>query len=441
MTGLLLLTWAVLLPACWLGWQLLRQNGRLLLRLEELEKRLDHLEFGEGDEPAGLPVGSEAPAFELPDLSGNSKTLVEFRGQPLLLIFFNPACGFCRELAPKLAPHLLQGQAPSEGRAPRVPDIRPAQEGHGLVELGPPDEGRPRLLIVSTGSAEANRKLFDEHRLIRPVLLQKDSEVATAYQVNGTPGGYLIDREGKIASELAMGAEDLLALAAVKAESRNQKAEMGQGLGGPVDRNGDGRADRFKERSLVRSKIKRDGLKAGTPAPDFRLPRLDGRGDLGLEDLRGRRVLLVFSSPHCGPCNTLAPELEKFHRRCVTTADATRDEVGRAVPCAPQHAERSPNGALGTALPTLGTAVVMISRGEPKENRAKVKEYGLTFPIVLQQQWEVSRRYAMFATPIAYLIDEAGVITQDVAVGADAILNLMAGAGRWVHESEEVTHV
>ena len=52
--------------------------------------------------------------------------------------------------------------------------------------------------------------------------------------------------------------------------------------------------------------------------------------------------------------------------------------------------------------------VVMISKGEPKENRAKVKEHGLTFLIILQQQWEISRRYARFATPIAYLIDEAG---------------------------------
>ena len=72
----------------------------------------------------------------------------------------------------------------------------------------------------------------------------------------------------------------------------------------------------------------------------------------------------------------------------------------------------------------------MVSRGEPKENRAKVKEHGLTFPVVLQQQWEISRRYAMFATPVAYLIDEAGVIAHDVAVGTDAILELMTKAGR-----------
>src|SRR3954467_2090348 len=54
---------------------------------------------------------------------------------------------------------------------------------------------------------------------------------------------------------------------------------------------------RFSNGSLARSKIKRDGLKAGTAAPEFRLPRLDGRGDLELTELRGTRVLLVFSNP------------------------------------------------------------------------------------------------------------------------------------------------
>jgi hypothetical protein len=77
----------------------------------------------------------------------------------------------------------------------------------------------------------------------------------------------------------------------------------------------------------------------------------------------------------------------------------------------------------------------MISKGEPKENRAKVKEYGLTFPIVLQQQWEISRRYAMFATPIAYLIDEEGITVRDVAVGVEPILELMAISAR----TEEAT--
>src|SRR4051812_29541268 len=99
----LVLAWIVILTGCWLGWQLLRQNGRILLRFDELEKRLDTLEFGDDDRATGLAVGSEAPAFELPDLAGNRKSLAQYRGQPVLLIFFNPACGFCRDLAPKLA--------------------------------------------------------------------------------------------------------------------------------------------------------------------------------------------------------------------------------------------------------------------------------------------------------------------------------------------------
>src|SRR5437867_8700954 len=99
----LIFAWLAILAGGWLGWQLLRQNGRILLRLDDLEKRLNELEFGGADEPEGLPVGSEAPAFELPDLAGERTSLAQFRGQPVLLIFFNPDCGFCREMMPKLA--------------------------------------------------------------------------------------------------------------------------------------------------------------------------------------------------------------------------------------------------------------------------------------------------------------------------------------------------
>jgi peroxiredoxin len=131
---------------------------------------------------------------------------------------------------------------------------------------------------------------------------------------------------------------------------------------------------------------------------------LDGDGDLSLSQFRDQRVLLVFSSPGCGPCNALAPELEKFHR----------------------------------AHPELET--VMVSKGEPRENRAKVREHGLTFPIVLQQQWEISRLYAMFATPIAHLIDQQGVIAHDAAVGTDAILGLLAARDGLAEQNADVVH-
>jgi peroxiredoxin len=190
-------------------------------------------------------------------------------------------------------------------------------------------------------------------------------------------------------------------------EFGEQEKSAGLPLGAPAPEpigNGEERATRFGNRSLAHSKIKRDGLKAGTPAPDFRLPRLDG-GELSLGDMRGRRVLLVFSNPHCGPCNTVVPELQKFHRH---------------------HPEIS---------------VVMISRGESDENRAKVKEHRLTIPVLLQQQWEISRLYAMFATPVAYLINESGVILQDVAVGVEPILALMEKAKEPVEQHRPMTKV
>ena len=150
----------------------------------------------------------------------------------------------------------------------------------------------------------------------------------------------------------------------------------------------DERASRFAKHSLARSKLRRDGLKAGAVAPDFRLTRLDG-GELSLAELRDQHLLLVFSDPNCGPCNHLAPTLQKFQ--------SERDDI----------------------------SLVMISRGEVEDNRRKAQEHGLTFPILLQHQWEISRRYAIFATPVAYLIDDKGIILRDVAVGIEPIEALM----------------
>jgi peroxiredoxin len=143
------------------------------------------------------------------------------------------------------------------------------------------------------------------------------------------------------------------------------------------------------KRSLADSRLNRDGLAVGTRAPDFQLPLLNGE-TLSLENYRGRKVLLVFSDPECGPCNRLAPTLEQFSR---------------------QH-------------PNIQT--LMISRGGAEANLRKVAEHGLTFPVALQRQWEISRRYAKFATPVAYLIDEEGIVAAGLAAGAEQIMALLS---------------
>src|SRR5437868_15415637 len=118
--------------------------------------------------------------------------------------------------------------------------------------------------------------------------------------------GYLIDARGRIASELAIGAEALLALA------RGERGAAAEPSPEPPGRNG--HRSHKGNRSLEDSRMMRDGLSAGTPAPAFRLPDLNG-GYVALDDYRGRRVLLVFSDPDCGPCDQLAPQLQAALRQ------------------------------------------------------------------------------------------------------------------------------
>jgi peroxiredoxin len=68
--------------------------------------------------------------------------------------------------------------------------------------------------------------------------------------------------------------------------------------------------------------------------------------------------------------------------------------------------------------------VLVISRRDAGASRAKAESLNLSYPIVLQKQWEISLQYGMFATPIGYLIDEQGTVLKHVAVGVEPILAL-----------------
>jgi len=58
------------------------------------------------------------------------------------------------------------------------------------------------------------------------------------------------------------------------------------------------------------------------PAPATRLTRLDGSGDVGLDDLRGRIVVLNFWAPWCVPCVTEHAALQQ-----VATTLAAKDVI------------------------------------------------------------------------------------------------------------------
>ncbi|HEX2186481.1 MAG TPA: TlpA disulfide reductase family protein, partial [Chloroflexota bacterium] len=133
-----------------------------------------------GIRPVALKPGEPAPGIKLPDLEGRTVDLVDFRGSKTLLLFWNPGCSFCQELLPELK----------------------------AWEAKPP-KGAPRLLVVSTGTIEANRA----QGLRSPIVLDQDLATVRGYGAEGTPSAVLVDAQGKIASHLAVGVPAVLALA------------------------------------------------------------------------------------------------------------------------------------------------------------------------------------------------------------------------------------
>ena len=144
-----------------------------------------------------------------------------------------------------------------------------------------------------------------------------------------------------------------------------------------------------RERSLSQSKVLRVGLRKGQTAPSFDLPEVHGR-TVALDSYRGRPVLLVFTLPDCQPCDEVAARV----------ASLCRDQ--------PEH----------------GAALIMISRGDPDLVKRKVYEHGLRCTVVTQRGWEVSKKYGIFEAPVAFFVDERGVIARDVARGFDEVAAL-----------------
>jgi methylamine dehydrogenase accessory protein MauD len=114
------------------------------------------------------------------------------------------------------------------------------------------------------------------------------------------------------------------------------------------------------------------GLRPGKKAPDFTLPGIPG-GEVALHHYAKRKVLLVFMQPGCGPCHHIVPELNRLH-----------------------HAG--------------GPQVLVIHNGGTQAVQGWIEQHRPRFPVALQEGFNLSKRYQVFATPFAFLIDERGMI-------------------------------
>lgn len=140
----------------------------LFLRMNQLQREvLTALEpLRQASPPSGLPSGTKAPSFTLPDLSGRSVLPEGLAGQEVLLVFASPRCPACREMYPHLRAFA--------GKHPEV-----------------------AVVMVSLGTEEENREVAQEQGFTFPVL-NGDEGMVAAYRVPGVPFFYVIDGEGII---------------------------------------------------------------------------------------------------------------------------------------------------------------------------------------------------------------------------------------------------
>lgn len=123
----------------------------------------------------------------------------------------------------------------------------------------------------------------------------------------------------------------------------------------------------------------------GFPAPDFTLDTLDGP-PLTLSDLRGQVVIINLWTSWCPPCREEMPAIERVYQ----------ENKGRGL-----------------------TVLAVNSTVQDSESAAAAfaREYALTFPILLDRDGAVSRRYRLQALPTTYFVDRRGIIRSVVPGG------------------------
>jgi peroxiredoxin len=135
---------------------------------------------GGGARPAAPDlVGKPAPDTTLRTLDGEEVALASQIDGPTALVFWNPGCGFCQRMLDDLK--ALEGNQP---------------------------DGAPRIVVISGGDADRNR----QQGIQSPMLLDDGFSVGRQVGATGTPNAILIDAEGRIASQVAVGAPAVLAL-------------------------------------------------------------------------------------------------------------------------------------------------------------------------------------------------------------------------------------
>jgi len=119
----------------------------------------------------------------------------------------------------------------------------------------------------------------------------------------------------------------------------------------------------------------------GYLAPDFSLRNLQGNYE-NLNNYRGQVVVLNFWATWCVPCRVEMPSFEKLYRRY-------RSE-----------------GVIILA--------VTLDKNAGQEVKSFVHEYGISFPVLLDEKGEAEQLYPSMTIPFTYVIDREGRVVARV---------------------------
>ena len=146
------------------------------------------------------------------------------------------------------------------------------------------------------------------------------------------------------------------------------------------------------------SEVTSELARGGAPtAPAFTLERLDGNGELSIESLRGKAVVLNFWASWCAPCKDETPLLQEAWQRWEDKGVVFVGVDGKDF------------------------------RGDARDFLAR---YGVTYPNVYDGKGSTVGRYGVTGFPETYFIDAAGKVRYRIAGPVEDAADLDAAIER-----------
>jgi peroxiredoxin len=197
---------------------------------------------------------SSAPEFTLQNVDGSTVSLLDFRGRPVMLTFWQINCPAC------------------QFQMPFTQALYDKWSSNSLV-----------VLTINTGDRPSDVEGYVNSRGITyPVLLDTQTKVAQDYGIIGVPTTYFIDDRGFF---------------------------KGYQIGAFQNEDGMENAINTVFPSLALSPKTKTSPEIGNIAPDFTLQTIDSQS-ISLSDFWGKTVLLNFWMSSCDACVTELPYLQ-----------------------------------------------------------------------------------------------------------------------------------